>query len=482
MPNPRATLRFTVLGVGFLLALVVAAWEFIGLRSIDSDDPIQALESPPVPWGGLAARRAARLLETRWRLDADAAEKGLLWQLGRYPLDPWRWLLFTRIASTRGAGEQELIELLATAISVQPNHREVRWQAANLAQSTGQQNLVLLQLRLLLEVSPNSTDQALFIGSRWVEDPAVLLEEILPPGEAYLQQTMRRARRIGSMALAKAAWSRLTQARSGDAGIGPDHPAFSDYIYVALRHDRAAAMAAWQSIDADYRPGDLPAGDFSNPLDVLPSFGWSLRMPQGTVVERVEIEAPWSGVARPETEPNERTKERKNERTSGAHALRIGFSGEHNVRLNAPSVRFPAAAPGFYRLRGWWRAEGLTTRALPYLWLDTRSGDNRTRERVDVPASEFGWTVFEIDYKVHKPGQMVVFRLHRNSTDAFDRYIEGEITLAGLSAERLLPSTARPSAPSARRRAHDRAVSTADHEAGLNDSNESTPYRDMPAP
>ncbi|NBD95030.1 MAG: hypothetical protein GVY11_00935, partial [Gammaproteobacteria bacterium] len=165
------------------LALWIAASEFAHLRWLDRDDPADSMDSMRLsqPWGGLAGREGARLLETRWRLNADTARSALEWQLGHYPLSPWRWLLLTHMAVADGADEQRLTDLLATAISVQPQSPTVRWEAANLAQRTGRASLVFRQLRLLLEVQPTATDRALFIGSRWSDDPGELIDEILPP-------------------------------------------------------------------------------------------------------------------------------------------------------------------------------------------------------------------------------------------------------------------------------------------------------------
>lgn len=429
-------------------ALWIAVSEFAHLRLLDQGDPATSLQSMRLtqPWGGLAGREAARLLERRWRPSPDIASEALEWQLGNYPLSPWRWLLFTRMAVADRVGERELTNFLATAISVQPHSPRVRWEAANLAQITGRKSLVFRQLRLLLEVQPNATDRALFIGSRWSNDIGELLDHILPQGEEYLRHAMRRARRSDSMALAEATWSRY-MARP-NATVGPNDPVFSDYIHLALRHDEARAMAAWQVVDEGYRPGDLPAGDFSWPLEALPSFGWSVHMPDGARLERVALE-------------RQRMADGADQgRIPGANALRITFNGEKNIRLASPSVRFPAAAPGMYRLHGWWRAEGLTTRALPYLELSTQSGEHRSRKLVAVPAPEFGWMPFAIDYSVHEAGQPVTFRLRRDPTDAFDRYIEGRILLAGLSVASLLPSTIQTSAPVARTHSGDQAPSS----------------------
>ena len=470
-----------------LFATWIAASEFAHLRWFDTQAPADALLSVKTtqPWGGLAAREGARMLERRWRLDQQAARQALEWQLQRYPLDPWRWLLLSRMAFSAGADESRLSNLLATAISVQPRNSEVRWQAANLAQSTGQAGLVFRQLRLLLEISPRATGRALFIGSRWSDEPSQLLEAVLPEGEEYLAQAMNQARRNGDMELAEGRLGPPAgQRSSGNApgAIRADEPIFSDFTYLALRQDPTRAMQAWQAVDTDYRPGQIPAGDFGYPLDVLPAFGWSLRMPQGAAVEREEIRGPGSGVRGPN---QKNTKTPKHQNTREAQALRITFSGEHNLRLTTPMVRFPVARPGQYRLRGWWRAEGLTTRALPYLWLDTRSEDQRTRERIDVPKPDFGWRPFEIDFATQAPNQTVVFRLRRDSTDAFDRYIEGHVLLAGLDTVPLLPSISASSASSASsawRRVRDQLDAAGDCSAGENGNDGTADCRETPAP
>ncbi|WP_376694363.1 hypothetical protein [Wenzhouxiangella sp. EGI_FJ10409] len=449
-----------VLVVPALIAAWIAGSEFAHLRWLDREAPAQSLLylQATQPWGGLAARDGARLLESRWRLERQDARSALEWQLGRYPLDPWRWLLFSRMAFSDGADESRLADLLATAISVQPRNREVRWQAANLAQSTGRADLVFRQLRLLLAVNPRATGQALFIGSRWSPDPARLLENVLPEGKPYLEQAMNHARRTGSMPLAEAVWHRLIEQHGPDA-IAAGEPAFADYTYLALRQQPTRAMQAWAAVDPDYEPGQVPAGDFDYPVNVLPAFGWSLRMPKGANLERTSL---------------------ANTTTKTPNALRVSFSGEHNLRLTTPAVRFPVARPGQYRLRGWWRAEDLTTRALPYLWLDTRSEDHRTRERVDVPAPDFGWTPFEIDFATHAPDQSVVFRLRRDSTDNFDRFIEGRVELAGLDTVRLLPSTRATSASSAFTRARD--LLAGDCDPGAGDNEQATDCRETPSP
>lgn len=409
-----------VLAAGLCLALVIAGWEFVGLRVVDRDNPVASLESSPVPWGGLAGREAARLLENRWRLDPRPAAPTLLAQLDRYPLDPWRWLLYARIDWFLERDPSRLREHLAAAIGVQPRSRELRWQAANLAQSTGDAGLVLDQLALWVADEPRDSARALFIGSRWVDDPGELLDRILPGEETFLVEAMRYALRSHSMALAEAVWQRLDQPRA------PTDQALADYVATALNAGQPQlAMAAWQATDPRYRPGDVPAGHFDLPLEAMTSFAWNMRLRDGASSEILKLDSI----------PVDGNGAATRDGSRHSNALRIAFNGEHNAHLATPFVRFPVPEPGRYRLSGWWRAQGLTTRSLPYLQLYAESSDHAFNETRQVPATEFDWQRFEIEFEAVEPNEIFRFRLRRNRTDAFDRYIEGHIDLAGLSVD-----------------------------------------------
>ncbi|RFF32499.1 hypothetical protein DZC52_01450 [Wenzhouxiangella sediminis] len=349
--------------------------------------------------------------------------------------------MYSRIEWALHEESSELRRNLAAAVSVQPGNREVRWQAANLAQSTGDADLVLDQVALWLADEPRETARALFVAGRWADDPGTLLDRVVPDDEAFLAEAMEYAYRSHDVALAQAVWQRLEQPRD------PGDDAFADYVATALNNRRPdLAMQAWQQVDTGYQPGDIPAGDFGVPLEAMPTFGWNLSMRDGVTVERVEIggQKTEGGKLRTEdselatsplTPPNQKTKEPKNQNTREAQALRITFNGEENAHLATPFVRFPMPEPGRYVLTGWWRAEGLTTRSLPYLQLYAESSDNAFNDTVEVPEQNFTWHRFEIPFEVTEANEIFRFRFRRNRTDDFDRYIDGSVWIGGLGIE-----------------------------------------------
>ncbi|MFP4277717.1 MAG: hypothetical protein ACLFQ2_09880 [Wenzhouxiangella sp.] len=402
-PSPRVLLW----ALPLLAAAGIATSEYTALRRAAEQDPISRLQdlAGQQPWGGLAGRELAGRLEARWRLDPAASAEALGWQLTRYPLDPWRWLLRARIDRELNPDPQLSRQRLEAAIAIQPNHRELRWRAANLAQNFGDVDLVADYLRLWLIDQPNQVNSALFIASRWLPDPDQRLDRILPPGEDYLVQAMRHARISSQPELARAVWRRLDQPRA------PDDLAVREYIQALLADgDDQAVLALWQQLDPDYRPGDIPGGQFAFAPEALATFGWDLRVPAGAQLERVA-----SGPAG----------------TDGA--LRLVFDGNENIHLVRPLLRFPAPPPGRYRFSGWWKADTLTTRSLPGLYL--RELEGPMRASVELPSADFDWQPFAVDIELTEPGDRLQLQVLRRRTRNFDRNLGGELQLAGLQLE-----------------------------------------------
>ena len=405
-----------------LAAMWIAASEYMALRQAAEQDPITRLQTLPArqPWGGLAGRDLAGQLDARWRLDPEAASQALAWQLTRYPLDPWRWLLRARIDRDLNPDPALSRRRLEAAIAIQPRHRELRWRAVNLAQHFGDVDLVADYLKLWLEDQPRQVDAALYIAVRWLPDPEQRLDRILPPGEDYLVQAMRHARISAQPELARTVWQRLDQPRA------PNDEAVREYILSLLAAgDDAAVIALWQQLDPAYRPGNIPGGQFAFEPDALGSFGWDLRLPRGAELDRVTENLP---AAILDHHPDSAA--------GTPAALRLRFDGNENIHLVRPLLRFPAPQPGRYRLSGWWRAQQLTTRSLPSLHL--REVEGPMRARLDLPSADFSWQPFMLDVELTRPGDRLQLQIVRSQTRAFDRNLGGALYLAGLQLEPVL--------------------------------------------
>ena len=400
----------------------MAASEAIQLR-LAGADPIKELDrlATMQPWGGLAAREASWNLERNWPDNRASRLVALDWALTRYPVDPQAWLLRARLLHQTQGVDMETRLSLNAAISAQPHSRELNWRALGMAEALGDTDLVAHLLRQSTFGRSLNVERSLFVAARWFPDPGERLDRALPEGERYLIASMRYARDQGLPELAQAAWLRLDQPRE------PQEQVLADYLHVQRehgQHDRV--LSVLQTLDPAYRPGSLPGGDFSVPMATLRHLGWSLRVPAGARLVRDERDLP-PGLPTPHSDA-----------PLPQASLRLEFSGQENLRLNGPRVRFRPTEPGQYRLTGWWKAERLTTRALPRLELSMEG--TRTRHHVEVPGPSFEWQQFTIDFTVDESLPVFQFRVARPSTQAFDRYLGGRLSLAGLHTELILDS------------------------------------------
>jgi hypothetical protein len=120
-------------------------------------------------------------------------------------------------------------------------------------------------------------------------------------------------------------------------------------------------------------------------------------------------------------------------------SLHLDFKGTHNLQLSRPRIRIPVQAGMRYRLSGYWKGRALTTRARPYI--SFRMFGARWNEQIQVPGDLFDWQEFSVEFFVPEPVQSIEFSIRRDSTNAFDRNIDGDLWLDSLRLE-VLPEPA----------------------------------------
>ena len=403
-------LRWLLLPMAGAAALFIAWTEHQTLRSLnwsELDTSLARLEARQ-PWGGLSGRALAAAPDETLGLEPAAAEAVLAWQLQRYPLDPSRW--FSRALNAHAAGDcpERVLAFAQAARSVQPAHRALHWQAALLAYELGDHDRAERALRDSLQDHPAGTRDALVLAFEWRPDAAALVERILPAGEPHLLAALNVARRYAWLDLAVQAWERLPQPRAGD------DPGLLDFVDLALaeRQPEYAMYAWWQSFP-DYDPGTVPNGDFQHTLGHGRGLHWRTRVPSGAAVTRDTVAYV--------TEPA---------------SLRVDFDGRENLRMSGLSLRIPMlAGPRAWVLSGYWRADGLTTANLPYLWV---SGGEGARARIDLPAAAFDWAPFaiQIGRETSAEAGVLDLQVRRDPTRLdFDRFLAGQLWLDALRLE-----------------------------------------------
>ena len=395
-----------------IAALYVMAADFFNLRQAHAIQPVAGLDELnwPQPWGGYGWQHLARDAGRHWRLDPVNAEKLIHRAAERYPLDSRQWLDLARIGIAGGATPERVPALLQVAHSVQPEHRETLWAATQIALQVGRHDLAEKYLAKWLKPRPAETERALFVGSRWLDTPEQQIDRLLPESRAHLVQAMAMARRHQDPALADAVWTRLKPKP------GLEDRAFLDYIELLLNTGESRrASRLW----AAQRP-EISSGVFNGGFDhaLGESLGLNWRMdglPSGVRIQR------------------------DSERFHlGPASLAIHFDGRENVNLNAPWIRIPVEPGQHYRLTGYWSAEGLTTQALPYLYLYTEGA--RLQKKAKIPGSSFAWQPWSFEFTAPEQSQIVRLRLKRDPSNAFDRNIAGRLWLDELSLSPALPS------------------------------------------
>lgn len=410
----RPWARFAIIPALLVGGYIMAA-DFVNLRRAALVEIPTATDQLPLPqpWGGYAWHRLSRFAGDAYILDPATARNTIAEALVRYPIDATAWLDAAEVR----VFESDLAPiplLLEKAFASQPFRQDILWRSAQLALQTQNFSIADDPLRRWLTLFPNETARALFIGSRWIEDPDELIDRILPPGREFLEQAMAAARQSGNAALAEAVWARL------ESDLAPDDPAFLDYAETLLRDgELARAVSLWQRKDPDFAAFGISNAEFSNPLGAPAAFNWDTRAPAGVSVDR-DLEQFRSAPA----------------------SLRVAFNGKENVRLTNPSIHIPIAPGQHYRLSGFWRAERLTTRALPYLQLDASAAGRLGK--VEIPATSFDWHEWVMEFQAPSEGRLAMLRLRRDATDNFDRNIGGTIWLDDLRLEAIEPDAPAP--------------------------------------
>jgi tetratricopeptide (TPR) repeat protein len=399
-------LRWLLIPVAGAAALWIAWIEHQTLRGLEwsrLESSLSELRTRQ-PWGGLSGRALAAAPDATLGVEPEAAEAVLAWQLRRYPLDPLRW--FNRALNAHLAGEcpARVQDHLKAALAVQPGHRGLNWQVALLAYELGDFDRAEDALQTWLQDNPAGTGEALALAFLWLPDARELIDRILPPGEAHLVAALNVARRFAWVDMAIEAWLRLPQPRTAD------DPALLDFVDLALAEGEPdLAMYAWWQTFPDYRAGGVPNPDFQHELGSGRGLHWRTRVPAGAQVAR--------DLAQFVTAPA---------------SLRVDFDGRENLRMSGLSLRIPIpAGPRAWVLSGHWRAEGLTTVSLPYLWV---SGEKDIR--LDLPAADFDWAPFELEIETSGAAAVLDLQVRRDPTRLdFDRFLAGRLWVDALRLE-----------------------------------------------
>lgn len=364
---------------------------------------------PKLPWsGGVAARRwAQRLLLVDAERSQDIAALYAA-SLRDRPLHAPTWLDYADWLKTRGEIEQAA-RLVDQGRALWPGRPRLLWRAALLQLELGDFERAFDALRDYWAVEPGDGVRALGLMRRLRPEPETLADAARTAWASgvteplvYQRQVLALASGTGDQVLAAALWARLDDtARAEDSLLFP---------YLRLLRDGRhydTLDRVWEQVTG--APPGLYNGNFERPL-MNGGLGWRYRAAgNGFRVDR------------------------RQERAFGdSHAIRIEFTGTHNVNFHHLSQLMRVRPGQPYRLSGYWAGHELTTRSGVFVELYTVDSEQRARVRLEPRWGTWTRERFELDIEVPETAYLLAVRVRRQATDALDKFISGTLWLDDL--------------------------------------------------
>lgn len=407
-----------------LLALVMAsvglsAW--VGLQRTASVAPEFAFATATAwqPWGGPAWIPSARQLLAS---QADSGQRAqILRRLSRqYPLTAYLWLEKAQVALAQREPVDAIRQLLAVAVEVEPGNPDILWRAAMTALQADDRQTAWHYLRRYIGFRPHEIDRAILIARRWLEDRQTLLDAIVADNRQALRFLLPHAANWGDWELAAQTWRRLPDSIATE-------PQFVNVYLERLLHAGYGEQAAqiWRRVKPDYVSGAIPNGNFAGTLLQRSALEWRFRHQAGVSIDRDLTEY-----------------------VSPPASLQLKFDGTENLRLAGPHLYFVVEPGRTYRLSGQWRAQGLTTLALPY-WsmighinqdhIDESNRSRLTLARIESAGrGDWPWQAFSVVFEAPEHVEVIQLQLLRESTRNFDRLLAGDLWLDDIAIEQVI--------------------------------------------
>lgn len=398
--------RLFVLALGTTMSWIAIS-AYLAVKDVPPDNAIAAYAAFRVssPWDfGRSPFSTSDASDLASIPDPEAEDALLRAQLRRYPLAPEIWLARARLAIRMRQPAERVLKLLKIAIAIKPWDADTNWQAAMLSLQVNEMEAAERHLERYLVARPNDVGKVALLARRWLTSDEVIYR-IIPPDGDSLGRLLSNASRWGDADLAAAAWRGLADRGKANAHV------VTPYVEYLLRAgDSSRAVDVWRYVEAGYTPQAIANGSFTEPLRDDDPLGWRTRAPEGTDIIR-DTEKYFSAPA----------------------SLAITFDGKHNVDLASPVQIVPIESGRRYRLAGYWRAEGLTTRSLPLLVVTDYPPRHALGKVTAAAPHGWPWQQFQLDLEIPEDVTVIALSARRYTTDAFDRFIAGTLHLDDLT-------------------------------------------------
>jgi|GEM_PF-4393323 len=345
------------------------------------------------PWvQPVSALLRAGTVEFYLGLNPELAKKYLIRALELQPALVPAWLRLSQLLHQQGNNGQAQEILIFLHRTLEKVSRW-KWELFSLALILDDEETARQNLHRLLEIRPQTADQAFFLAEKyWGPAPELcprLEPKVLP---RYLRYLVARNRTEEAILV----WSTMDRQKTAPWG---EAVFFLDYLLARKRFEEAAQI--WHGRG---RPWGVTNGDFESPLEGK-TFGWRTYKGDGAEITREEQGA-----------------------GEGDFCLGIHFSGTVNVNFGHVYQYIPLGKDRRYKLRFLERAEGLTTDQGVFLEISQAYGSPFHFHSIPLSGTS-SWQEVTVDVEVPASCQVAVLTVKRKPSYRFDSNIQGSYFL-----------------------------------------------------
>ena len=357
---------------------------------------------------GMASLVQARYFLAQSQYAATQVEELLHQALRQRPLYAPAWLDLAEL-QRRNYQIQKAVHYLEYARSLWPQRPVFLWRVALLLVGLEKIKPALETLASYWVAIPQDGLQVIALARRLQPDPEAWVGYLLQAVNAkaaepliHYRYLLRAARNLRDPLLAQTVWAYTPETLQQDTTL------LLPYIELLLAEEHYdEAESAWSALTE--RDGSVYNGSFEKAL-IDGGLGWYFRDRPGFRIERD-----------------------RQERRSGDYSLLINFTGSENVNFIDLRHRLIVGAGKRYRLQGYWKGYGLTTRSGVYIEVISVNTAERYAVALDPKYGTWPWESFELMLEVPEDTRLLELRVRRRSTTALDNKIAGKVWLDDFS-------------------------------------------------
>jgi len=319
------------------------------------------------------------------------------------PLEQGYWLDLAKVLRMRGEG-RDFERALDNAILIFPTGYRGRWIAGNLLLQQGALEKALPHFSYILVHYPNQSSLVYDVCGKVLDDPDVILENLVPKDPSALKQYLSYLYEAGDKEAAQKAWE-----KKATFGFKPDSGETLRHIdFLISKGELNEAFRLWkvrlheEGADASSDGRLITNGSFETEKNTGGGFDWKIGNANGAEVscdDSVSFE--------------------------GKRSLKITFNGKENIDFQQIGQIVALKPDTAYCLKANMKTKGVTTKSGVKIEIsgigeafygasESLTGDNE-------------WKELTVTFRTAARSQGGQVRVRREKTDKFDRLISGEV-------------------------------------------------------